>query len=284
MTLADACVELAWAQWVAIGVSGSARPPHHAVDLEAAIAFAPALDDLDPRLHDEVVDWCSRFAERVVSVSRLKQVLKLFDEDHQQRFERFAAIINARGGTKWPTTSRAAPTKMTSEKSRFLIDGAAAVQLRARMIFGIGARADVLVSLLLSPLGWTHVSLLASLAYTKRSLADALGDLSAGGVLHGYLVGNAMHYRLVRKAELSALVGKHPELAFQPWAQRLAVTASLLATTARTKTKSEMIRDIELRKTIDRHRVALASVGEEPVTSTNAEELVSAWLLPLLEA
>src|SRR5438874_13128423 len=105
MSLAQSCIELAWAQWVALGVSGSAPKPEHAVDLEAAIAFAPVLDKLDPRLHDEVIDWCVQYAARVVSVSRLKQVLKLFDDDHRDRFEHFAAIVNSHAGTKWPTTA-----------------------------------------------------------------------------------------------------------------------------------------------------------------------------------
>lgn len=283
MLLPDACIELAWAQWVALGVSGSARKPRHAVDLEAAIAFAPALDELDPRLHDEVIDWCTQFAPRVVSVSRLKQVIKLFDDAHRARFDRFAAIVNERGGTKWPTSSRAPRSTAPSRKSRFLVESAAAIQLRARLIFGIGARADVLVALLLSPLGWTHVSLLSSLAYTKRSLSDALGDLAAGGVLHGYHVGNAVHHRLVRKDALAALVGSYPEVAFQPWAQRLAATADILSTRTRTQTKSEMIRSIELRKVIDRHRAALAAVGEEPVPSSQPDDLVETWLIPRLE-
>ncbi|MDB4957864.1 MAG: hypothetical protein JWO36_5433 [Myxococcales bacterium] len=284
MSLREACLELAWAQWVALGVSGSAPKPMHAVDLEAAIAFAPILDELDPRLHDEVVDWCVQYASRVVSVSRLKQVLKMFEDDHGGRFDRFAAIVNEQGGTKWPTTSRSARPAKLGHKSRFLVENSAAVQLRARLIFGVGARADVLVALLLSPLGWTHVSLLSSLAYTKRSLSDALADLSAGGVVHAYHVGNALHHRLVRKEQLAALVGKHPESSFQPWAQRLAVASALLTTMARTHTRSAMVQTIELRKTIDRHRPALASVGEEPIEDgIDPEELVKSWLIPLLE-
>jgi hypothetical protein len=281
--LRESCLELAWAQWVALGVSGSAPKPRHAVDLEAAIAFAPMIDELDPRLFDEVVDWCVRFAPRVVSVSRLKQVLKLFQHDHRARFERFAAIVNARGGAKWPTSAHVSRLAKLSNKSRFGIENAAAVQLRARLIFGIGARADVLLALLLSQQGWTRVGLLSSLAYTKRSLSDALSDLTAAGLLHGYQVGNALHHRLLRKEHLGGLLGAYPDRELQPWPQRLAFAAALLTTTAHTEGKSQMIRSIELRKVFEQHRRALAAVGDDPILGGEPEALVDSWLTPRLE-
>jgi hypothetical protein len=281
--LRRACLDLAWAQWVALGVSGTARKPQRAVDLEAAIAFGPLIDDLDARLYDEVLDWCVRFASRVTSVSRLKQVLKLFDHDHRARFERFAATVNSRAGTKWPTSLTASRPVKLSNKSGFEVEHAAAVQLRARLIFGVGARADVLVALLLSQVGWTRVGQLAALAYTKRNLADALSDLTAAGLLHAYHVGNALHHRLLRKQHLAGLLGKHPDTELQPWPQRLALAATLLATQARTEGKSHMIRSIELRKAMDRHRPALSSVGEAPLAGEDIDELVDTWLVPHLE-
>src|SRR5262245_58604777 len=175
-TVAELCREAAWSQWVALGVSGNrARLPRYAVDVEAAIAFAPALNELEPRLFEEVVDWCSRFAGGFVSLTRLKQVLDLFAGRHRPLFDRFAAIINRVGHTKWPTTLGPQPPVRLTGKSRLALNAPATIQLRARKTFGISARSDMIVALLLSPGGWTRTSMLANLGYTRRAVMDALG-------------------------------------------------------------------------------------------------------------
>jgi hypothetical protein len=281
--LLEQSISLAWSQWVALGVSGGAPTPNHAVDLEAAIVFAPILEETEPRLFDEIVDWCSRFGSDFVSVARLKQVVKLFDADHRDRFERFAAAVNANGGTKWPTR-RVEKAASVSGKSRLRLDRASTIQLRARKIFGISARSDVIVSLLLSPPGWTHVGLLSSLAYTSRNLAEALNDLNGGGVLGAFRFGRNM-YKLVKREPLAHLLAPIPKNSFVPWAQRLAIVAAVLAVVERTKHKSETIRAIELRKTVERVAKMAASVHEPPpsMIGGNPWPTVAQWLVPLLD-
>lgn len=286
--LVEQCLELAWSQWVALGVSGSGvLVPRHEVDLEAAIAFAPCLEDLDPRLHAEVLDWCIHFARDFTSVSVLKQVLGMFAPEHLAAFGRFAAIVNAQGGTKWPTSEQ--PRAFSpSNKSRCRLESPASVGLRARKIFGISARADILVSLALLPpsphVQWTHVTYLLGLGYTKRNLSEALNDLHAGGMLGTMRFGNTLRYALTKSEPLRALLTPLPEGPGQPWAQCLAVAASLIDLDRRTRGKSATTRAVEVRKLLEQKRSLLGSV-HLPLPELGPGDPwpeLEAWLAPML--
>jgi hypothetical protein len=269
-------------------VSASATlTPRHGVDLDAAIAFAPALADLDPRLHDETLDWCIQFARDFVSVSCIKHCLKFFDSEHRGRFDRFAAIVNTHGGTKWPTAVPPPPFT-PSGKSRCKLDRAAAIQLRGRKIFGINARADILVGLALYPLDpnprWTHVNHLLDLGYTKRSLSDALNDLHAGGMLGTLKFGNTIRYALRKHEALRQILDPMPDTLGQPWAQRLALAASLLSVQRRTRDKSITTQAVEVRKVLEARRFALErSFTVLPdLSAGDPWPQIDAWMEPLL--
>lgn len=285
--LHQACIDLAWSQWVALGVSGSARPPEHPVDLEAAIAFIPALEVLDPRLHDEALDWCVRFAPRVISVARLKQIVKLFDEDHRRQFGELAAIVNATARTKWPTTSTKAIATRTSKKSRFSIDAPGAVQLRARLIFGISARADLLAAVSsYGPAPVTEASLasvFAGLGYTRRNIDEALSSLDTARVISHR--GKIFHFE--RRTAVRELLGSLPAGRYRPWGHWLAFAATLLATFERVKGKPQSIRSIEVRKAIQ-SRVSLLEASHDERYIWRGEgdpwDGLTAWLLPSLVA
>ena len=73
-------VELAWRHWTTLGVRGVAPAPRYPVDLEALIAFTPFIAAGDPRLDEETRDWCTRIGPDFVSVSRLRQLVKLIGE------------------------------------------------------------------------------------------------------------------------------------------------------------------------------------------------------------
>jgi len=268
-TVAELCRDAAWSQWAAIGVSSNrARQPRYAVDVEAAIAFAPALNELEPRLFEEVVDWCSRFAGGFVSLTRLKQVLDLFASRHRPVFDRFAAVINRVGQTKWPTTLGPQPPVRLTGKSRLALATPAAVQLRARKAFGISARSDVIVALLLSPRGWTRISVLANLGYTKRALSDALGDLYAGGVVDKLEVGNSLRYKLAKPKSLAQLLAPLPRTHWAPWPQRFAIAERLLDVERRIEGKSPTVRAVEAHKALAGMAELLGTIEEAGPTST----------------
>jgi hypothetical protein len=287
--LAERCVDLAWSQWVVLGVSGSGRTPKHAIDLEALIVFTAALADLDPRLVDEALDCCIQHGAQYVSVSRLRHVLDLFEPPEQLGFGAFAAVVNGNAGSKWPTFDRPARRFEPSGKSRpARLRTDALLQLRSRRIFGIGARADILANLLFSPEGPKHTttaSMLVQLGYTKRAIADVLDDLAEGGVMTTPVrLNGTVRYGLHKRDSVRDLLGPLPE-SFPPWPERLAVVTSLLRADLATATKSATIRSVELRKIVDRRAGILAAVNEAPPPLTPGidpwPEIV-AWLEPLL--
>ena len=287
--LAAQCVSLAWSQWCALGVSGSGvLVPRHAVDLEAAISFAPCLEQLDPRLHDEVLDWCIHWARDFTSVSSLKQMLSMFDPGHRAQFERFAAIVNAQGGARWPTETRPRAF-VPSGKSRCKLDTAASVQLRARKLFGINARADILVALTLEPAStrprWTHVSSLLGLGYTKRNLSFALTDLQAGGVLTWTRVGNRIVYTLEKAEPLRLLLAPMPDTPGQSWGPRLALAASLIEVDRQTQGKSATTRAVEARKVLESKRPILerAEIAFPELGAGDPWRAIEAWMEPMLQ-
>jgi len=294
--LSELLLDLAWSQWSALGVSASGvRIPQRCIDLEAAIVFAPALEELDPRLHSEVLDWCVTFASEFTSVASLKQRLQLFGEDHRKGFAKFAAKVNRHGHTKWPTDSAA--TRVPSDfkpsgKSRLKVDRSASIQLRARKIFGISARADVLTGLALDasdperPPLWTNVNrLVPFLGYTRRNLSDALRDLALGQALGMMEFGRVVRYGLIQPVPLRQLLEPLPSEPLQPWAQRLALTVALLDVERGAAKTSRVSNAVALRKALDVHRDRFLEL-RDPIPELRPEhgmDLVVDWLEPRLQ-
>ena len=288
--LVERCLDVAWSQWVALGVSGSGvLVPQSPVDLEAAIAFAPVLATIDPRLHGEALDWCVSFAGDFVSVTCLKHSLACFDDEDRDGFGAFAAVVNAYGGTKWPVDETRRPEGFRpSGKSQCQIGEPACVQLRARKVFGINARADILVGLALLPEPardeWTHVSLLRNLGYSKRALSEALNDLAAGGMLGTLSFGNTVRYALRKRDPLREILEPVPGKPGQPWSQRLAIAAALVRLQNQLAGKTTTTQAIELRKLFERKCKVLEQgrMKAPTITAESPWQTVEAWLAPLL--
>lgn len=162
------------------------------------------------------------------------------------------------------------------------------MQLRGRKIFGINARADILVGLALYPPDpkprWTHVNLLLDLGYTKRSLSEALNDLNAGGMLGTLRFGNTIRYALRKHEALRQILDPLPTTLGQPWAQLLALAASLLSVQRRTRDKSVTTQAVEVHKVLAIRRSALErSITVVPeLPAGDPWPQIDAWMEPLL--
>ncbi|CAN5780417.1 hypothetical protein BH11MYX2_BH11MYX2_14720 [soil metagenome] len=290
--IAEASSALCWSQWSCMGVSASGSVvPDRAIDLEAALAFLPAVEHLDRRLFDEAIDWCVQFAGHFTSVSCLKHVLKHFSPEHQRGFERIAATVNKHSGTKWPTSNNEPLDVKLSGKSILRLDKAATIQLRARKTFGINARADLITVMLLENAGapqgehrWFKVSGLQDLPYSRRQLSDALQDLRLGGVV-GTLEFGTTRYALRQVAPLRELLAPVPKKRGQPWTQRLALVAALLQVDRTTRGKSDVTRAVETRNIVEQMRPRFAAVEDAPpdlVADRAPWSTLTNWLVPLL--
>jgi hypothetical protein len=288
-SLQDTCLHAAWSQWVQLGVSGMAVVPRHGVDLEALLVFTAALADVDPRLRDEALDWSVRHGKNRVAVSRLRHVLELFEPIDRQAFGAFAATVNAASTSKWPTFEQAPRAFSPSEKSRRArLSAPALLQLRARKVFGLGARADIIANLLFSsdaPRQMIRASLLVQLGYTRRAITDVLDELVEGGVMAAPVrLGGTGHYRLMKRDVLAELLGPLPE-SMPPWPQRFAVVMSALRADRATKEKSALLRSVEIRRVVELRGGVLAAVNEAPPPLTPGIDPwpeIMAWLEPLL--
>src|SRR5690242_10378267 len=79
--LNDICLDLAWSHWTALGVRGVLHGLQDGVDIEALLLFTATLRDADPRLYDEVIDWCVLYGRDCVSISRLRRLYSALPED-----------------------------------------------------------------------------------------------------------------------------------------------------------------------------------------------------------
>lgn len=266
-----AAVELAWQQWTALGVRGVAPIPRYAIDLEALIAFTPFVAEADPRLAEEVRDWCMRIAPGFVSAPRLKHVTRLFPPIRDKH-----------------DVTRSSPTATSGKSAEPRLSLPALFQLRARRIFGVGSRADTIVALLRSRHRAEGVSVrdLAAHGYTKRNVARVLDELAGAGVVTRLTNGHAGYYRI--DPNILAWIGRFPvPREIPPWVERLAIVAAILDACHRMKWKAEIALAVELNQAFARLEPLTMAVESPRPRAIGAEAIIEAaarWVDPWLPA
>ncbi len=208
--LIDYARNLASGAWAELGVPGRARShTNWAVDLEPLILFTAWLGDRDTRLLDEATQWCIRNV-RLVSKTRLKNLVALQPDEVGLAFGVLAATVEAATGVPWPaaTVPREFNASDMSMSPSFTRPGL--VWLRMRAMFGIGARAEILRCMLCDHEALGVARLAVVTGYTKRNVADECEVLQRAGVLAVRTLGNRFYYSLARRTELLAFVGELP--------------------------------------------------------------------------
>ena len=106
-------LDLSWSLWTELGVAGTKRKHQKVlISLEELILLTVALAEIDPRLRDESLDWCSRY-HHLISISRLKSVMKRFENLLKEPFSIYSATLHSLSRTTWPFFSLAHPLKLT---------------------------------------------------------------------------------------------------------------------------------------------------------------------------
>lgn len=226
---ADLAVALAAGAWVQLGVSGW-TPTHSswAIDPDPLVIFTAWLADRDPRLRDEVTDWCIRHSN-YLSQARMKTLVRRQPDDVRDAYGEFAATIAHHTRRSWPGATSPRMYVPTGRSRLAPLTSPAMSWIRLRAIFGVGARTEVL-RVFLS--GVEQRATLAALAqatgYTKRNVADECAALAAAGVLAARRQGNRFEYALARTPELVALIGGLAP--YQPdWVALLNVVRTLVS-------------------------------------------------------
>jgi hypothetical protein len=286
-SLTELALDLAWGQWTTLGASGVVRQRGNAIiDPEALILSTALLSERDPRLRDEAIDWCVAFAPGIVSTSRLKNLLS----GHESPLvERFFATVNQACSARWPTAKDAVPWPIErSGKSRLprpeKKPALSRIQLRA--LFGVSARAEVLLVLL------THQSLRARfvsaselqfVGYSKRNIAFVLDDLERASLVERRDVRNQARYKLIKAPHLAKLAPCVSTALLVRWDLVFPALLAAIEVMERTEQAPPTIRSIELKKLISRLQPTWEAIDASPPQPERGREddyhsMVSNWL------
>lgn len=270
--------ELAWQQWTALGVAGVKQHEGRAVvDLEALILFTAGLGDADPRLRDEATDWCVRFGPRFVSASRLRNLRSAEPAAAQAATLEFLATVNANSTARWPLPAAARPRAVKlSGKSRLPEPRKrpALLRLQLRALFGITARAEIVLAFLAarpSPEPFLSAADLVATGYSKRNVALVLADLALAGLLTERKLGNQLRYRLDQRAELRRLAPAAETALLTRWDLRFRILTAARHLFATIETKSPTVASLDARRFVSDHAVTWQHLDLEPPTPTSPD-------------
>lgn len=230
-------LEFLWDQWTQLGVAGSSvYTDNRIVDPEALLLFTAEIGRYDPRLFDEVIDWCMR-NERWLSLQRLKNMAESWGSDRSTRtIVAIASMIySLEKKHRWHTVSRTSinqlsepnaffldmkgdPLPLSSQQDGFFakaglirppvvvrglsirvpMNSKPALIFRLRSLFGLGPRAEVVAYLL------THDSanvsgIAQATGYSRPPVQDTLNDLVEGRFVQVYQRRNTKMYSIDSK-------------------------------------------------------------------------------------
>jgi hypothetical protein len=279
--VADFC----WGAWAELGVSGWGRTHQDwAVDPEPLIVFtAGIIPDLDPRLRDEVLDWCIHYW-RHVSQTRLKNVLNdqlsksrywvngVFEENWGQ----FAATVNRAGGVKWPEATSALPYKRTGRSSLRQLTEPSQIFLRLRAIFGLTARTEVLRHLLFNQDRPTAAVLAERTHYVKRNVAEACESLVDAGILESHPVQNRFYYSLAGPDAFRAFVGDIPSIT-PDWSALLNVAETILELVELSESVTRQVLAVETHQAAERLEEDIDILGISPPERLHGAAFLEVW-------
>jgi len=206
-TIERDAADLAWSLWTELGVSGVIR--RHAslvVDPEPLLVATAELAAVDQRLQDEALHWWETHADRL-SVSRIAGLASALPAASRERFDAFSSRRGGGASVAHHRRSREVAAVRERPPIRLPLERPSLVRLRMRALSGVGARADVLTSLLLGRPRWSSAADLAAAGYSKRTVARILTELADAGVADRRADGNALRFRIADPQSLSTLVG-----------------------------------------------------------------------------
>ncbi|MBS0615537.1 MAG: hypothetical protein JSR58_03175 [Verrucomicrobia bacterium] len=263
-------LNLAWSLWTELGVAGNVHHHQkHLILLEELIIFTSCLSEIDPRLRDESIDWCSKY-HHFISISRLKALIENFEESAKELFSNYASSLNNVSQARWPVFVPSKPLQIELSHKSILRprESPALLSIRARSIFGTGARADIVVFFLTHPDKDYSLAELSMIGYTKRNLAEVLDDLHFGDLFHKYMLRNQQRYRLAKNEPLTQLLKPIPPHTL-PWQTIFQILLALRAVIERTQNYSPSSKAIEIHNCLKKYEEVLALWGCNPPSLQN---------------
>ena len=263
-------LDLAWSLWTEVGVAGNKQNHQNVLILmEELILFTSVLAEIDPRLRDESLDWCAQF-HRFISVSRLKSLMKDFEELVKEPFSTYISSLNNISKANWPLFIDTPSLRIYLSHKSILrpLESPALLNIRARSIFGPGARADLLTFFLLHPNRDFSIAEVAEIGYSKRNLTEVLDDLYVGTLWDRFMQGNQLRYRLKINSPLLQMLKSIPEYA--PWHLIFKMLLSLRVCLQRTENYADSTKVVELRNWLKEHARSLQKLELTPPVFQNS--------------
>jgi len=286
--LQENVLDLTWSLWAELGVSGWQRHhTSHAIDPELLILFTAALGDADPRLRDESVDWCVAYG-RYISVMRLKNLLDTQTLAVQSTFGEIAATVSAHSGVRWPHRTEARRFERTGRSVVNDFLRPSLIVLRLRAFLGVGARAEIVRSLVADPLEeFTAADLAAETAYTKRNVAEALEALRMAGLVQAVPLRNKLQYRLASSDVLTHLPGEMPQT-FPRWRSIFHILETVLGAAQRAEHLNATTRRVEASDVVHALAPDLRALGlQRPFSDSRGQDqwaALESWALAIASA
>jgi hypothetical protein len=212
--------------------------------------------------------------------------MKGFGNSLVEPFSSYAATLNAFARTTWPLYIDASPLKFVPSRKSCLrpLESPALLNIRARSIFGTGARADLVTFFLTHIKGDFSASDMTEIGYSKRNLAEILEELCLSGLFEKFALRNQQRYRLARNSHLIKALGPIPEYA-PSWQLIFEILLLLRDCIKRTENSSESTRAVEIRNLLQTLKQNLQKLNlTPPPFQTNFHAYlnsVGAWLLEI---
>jgi len=151
------------------------------------------------------------------------------------------------------------------------LERASLASLRARAVFGVGARADVVCAMLEKKGEWIRISDLIGQGYSKNAVATVLKDLKRAGLLSSAKRGNADVFKITATSVLQSLLDSHGA-SWLAWDHVFEAMTSLVLL-ERAATKPDAVRLVEADQTRRRIATSAAELGwpEPPLTSATPD-------------
>ena len=283
----DGASAMCWGAWSELGVSGWGRTHQSwGIDPEPLIIFTAAIGDRDPRLRNEALDWCIRNV-RNVSQIRLRNILRMQSDATKQAWGQFAATVSEQSGIQWPGSTEPMDFATTGKSILRSFIEPSMVLLRMRAIFGMGARTEVIRSLMF---GVEHRATAAMLAettnYAKRNVANACDSLAQAGMLATVDISNRFYYALAQPYAAAEFIGNLP--AFVPnWNLLLRFVGTLLSYSDLAENQPDELR-IVLAHTawleVEKDLVGLGIAGPPVTESPGFLESWNSWIKGLMDS
>lgn len=164
--LTESLLEILWKQWTALGVFSSVKEENHfLIDIESLIVLTLYIGKFDQRLFSAMFNWIIKNREWI-NASRIKSIGKVFYMDKKiipRELINFAVDVEKKGDLESIKTKYLKNHNITFDSTyrnilnnlsirdisqKPVLNKTPLIQLKFRGIFGVNARAEILIYLL----------------------------------------------------------------------------------------------------------------------------------------